>query len=125
VKLTVTQELKTLDGTPLGKTQEVAVVNEKNQFIKNERGDVAVITIPAEGASTLRDICIAALMTDNPENRVNGQEKYRRYELATKIKKNDTVEVTTDEIVLIKNLIAEIYPPLVLGQAFDMLEGKC
>jgi len=46
----------------------------------------------------------------------------RRYLLATKIQKANELDLKSEEIVLLKKVIGEMYGVLVVGQSFEMLE---
>ena len=73
---------------------------------------------------TLRDVCINAVL--QPAKDDVEKQKYAAYELFVKIRdcKTNELELSTNEIVQIKKKIGLIYMPLILGQAFDLLEGK-
>jgi len=70
----------------------------------------------------LKDVCISALLA--PDQKETDKEKYSDYELFQKIRDVKEVDLKTNEIVRIKKKIGLIYPALVLGQAWDLLEGK-
>jgi hypothetical protein len=74
----------------------------------------------------------ALLASYEDEKALSGEEKLKRYMLAQKIEidarnsKPDT-ELTADEIALLKRLVAKAYGPLIVGQAWKMIdpaEGK-
>jgi hypothetical protein len=59
-----------------------------------------------------------------PDQEAAGEEKQRRYELAQKLFSGE-VEMTIEEVALLKRLIAKAYPsPLVAGQAWHLLESS-
>jgi hypothetical protein len=51
-----------------------------------------------------------------------GDEKVRRYRLARKLFNASKVELTPEDVVLLKSLIGQIYGPLVVGQVWDLLD---
>jgi len=54
---------------------------------------------------------------------ITGEEKLKRFLLATKIYAGDgSVEIGTKDIELIKDLIAKSYLPLICGQAWQILD---
>lgn len=73
---------------------------------------------------TLKDVCVNALLAQQDGEVVDAKEKFARYELALKVNKGGDVEVTAEEITKIKDLTGKIYPTLVVGQVFYLLEGK-
>ena len=73
---------------------------------------------------TLKEVCITAVLQPGKDD--TEKQKYAAYELFVKIRdcKTNELELSTEEIVQIKKKIGLIYVPLILGQAFDLLEGK-
>ena len=74
---------------------------------------------------TLKSMVVKASIIGNP-NEVDGEAKYKVYKVGQKfVEAEEEVELSAEEIVLIKKLIANVYPsPMVIGIAYDMLEGK-
>jgi len=72
---------------------------------------------------TLRDVIYGALLV--PDEKDQQKEKWEKYEIFKKIRdvKGGEVELSAEEITVIKKGLARIHPPLVMGQAFEMLEG--
>lgn len=72
----------------------------------------------------LKTIAVTALLATIPgEGEVTGEDKAKRYALALKIQGSEgDVKLTSEEIVLLKKLIAKVYNPLVMGEAWQMLE---
>ena len=83
----------------------------------------------------LKHICISVLM--NPEVEmgpdgkpraveIDGNKKFDRFHLASKIyNANGIIELDSkEEITPLKDLIGSRYGPLIVGQAWDALEGK-
>ena len=73
----------------------------------------------------LKQFCIEPLLATFPdEQNLAGEEKLRRFLLASKIHWADgEAELMAEEISLVKKLIGKGYGPLVVGQAWKMLEG--
>lgn len=70
-------------------------------------------------------ICIEALLaTYADEAQLTGEEKIKRWELAVKIKGQDFIELAAEEIALIKQLVGKAYNPMVVGQTWEVLEGR-
>ncbi len=100
MKINLLQELKTLEG-------EVLKIAREGK---------------AEEPMTLKNPCINALMgAYEDERNLSGEEKVKRYELATKIQAFSEVEFTPEEAVLVRKLVAKAYSPLVVGQVWKML----
>lgn len=80
---------------------------------------------------TVRDVTLASIATNallanyEDEKNLSGDDKVKRFKLAQQINDADgEVEVTAEQISLLKMLIAKGYSPLVVGQAYDILEGE-
>ena len=90
-----------------------------NQPIKNIQGEEVKDL-------TLKTVSVEALLaTFSDEQSLSGEEKAKRYVLATRIYANsEELDLTVEEIAKIKQLIGKGYGPLIVGQAWDMLEGN-
>lgn len=73
--------------------------------------------------ATLKDIAFDALLSIMEGDRSSGEEKFRRYELAMKIKNEKDVDLPIEDVALIKKLIGSMYSPLVVGQAWKVLDA--
>lgn len=72
----------------------------------------------------VKDVAIIALTSQyNDEPNLNGDEKFRRFELAMKVNKGGAQDYAPEEIVLMKKLIGKAYSPLVVGRAFEVLNA--
>ncbi|MFP3246913.1 MAG: hypothetical protein RXR20_20535 [Paraburkholderia sp.] len=85
-------------------------------------GDIAIVD---NGQPvTLKMVAINALLSNDEADRgQSGEEKYKRFKLADRIHASDTVEVSVEELALIKRLIGLIYPPVIVGSAYAALES--
>lgn len=84
-----------------------------------------IIPIAGSHPMTLRDVIFNSILV--PVQDEDEKKKYEKYEIYKKIqgiKKENVIDLTAEEIVTIKKSIGRVQPPLVMGQAFDMLEGK-
>lgn len=78
----------------------------------------------ATGALTLGSVAQDALLgTYADEGALPGTEKFARYQLAQKLHGQDAVDLSAEEIALIKKLIGKAWSALVVGRAFDALEA--
>jgi len=75
---------------------------------------------------TLKDCTMNVLLSlFDDESKIPGEERAKRYVLATRIYANpEDIDLTVEEISQIKTLIGKGYSPLVVGQAWNLLEGK-
>lgn len=73
---------------------------------------------------TLKEACVQAL-TSMVDERASGEEKVRRAVLAEQIyKSNGQVDFPVEDVALIKKLIGISGSPLVVKQAWDVLDPK-
>jgi hypothetical protein len=71
--------------------------------------------------ATVRMALVNAILS--PVQQETGMEKVKKYELAKKIHDQDEVELSMDDIELIKDRVGEIYAPVVVGQLYSLLSG--
>lgn len=72
---------------------------------------------------TLRKACVDALMaTTQADASVSGTERLRRYVLARKMTDQDEVELTSDEVSLIVELLPRRWGTVVYGPAVEVLD---
>lgn len=92
-----------------------AVINDlEGNPCKDAKGDNA----------TLGSITVEALMATFPdEQNLLGADKVKRFRLAEQAFKGGTQEVEVDDVALLKTLIGKAYGPLVVGRAYDLIEG--
>jgi hypothetical protein len=70
---------------------------------------------------TLRDVSVAAVLTPVQED--DSKKKMNKYLIFKKIADaHETVELTAEEITIIKEASGKIHPPLIYGQLCEMLE---
>lgn len=83
--------------------------------------------VVADAVLTLRKICVDALLAQHPSEQPpraepDGTEKLRRFLLAKRISETANVEMTVEEVSLVKKLVGMAFNPLVSGQAWLMLD---
>jgi len=91
------------------------LVNIAGESLKESVNDVAVDVI-------LRTVVVNALLS--PVEKDTGMKKMEKEELARKIYQNDSVDLTIEQVKLIKDRIGEMYAPIVVGQCWRLLEGR-
>jgi hypothetical protein len=74
---------------------------------------------------TLKRICVNALLAAQQDEKLDGLESVRRFNLARKINgaKDGQLKLSAEDISKVKSLIGKSYAPLVTGQAWELLEG--
>jgi hypothetical protein len=93
-----------------------------NNPIKNLAGE----EIKDDGKPFLMSAAITnALLSAFPDEKdISGDEKVKRFLLATRLHGQDSIDLSADEVVLCKRLVAKAYNPLVVGQAWAVLEPR-
>jgi len=71
---------------------------------------------------TLRMVVVNALLS--PMEKDTGMQKMEKEELARKVYQNDSVDLTIEQVKLIKDRIGEMYAPIVVGQVWRLLENR-
>lgn len=72
---------------------------------------------------TLGGVAVSALlMLRQDESNISGEEKFKRYKVAERLTAGGIIEVSVEELALLKKLIGSLYQPIVVGAAFDLLE---
>ena len=94
-------------------TQKLTNIVTKKVFVNDDKTDL-----------TLMNVACNALFANIEEEKIDGQEKLKRYELASKIIKNPKFDLMAEEIVKIKELTAKVYGTMVVGIVYKILEGK-
>lgn len=102
-------------------------INLKETFKTLDGTEVPEVPNNPDGKKMdLKGVCAAALLnTTDQDKNVSGAEKAKRYLLAQEIHNaKDVLEIESENITLLKKLIGNMYTPLIVGQAYEMLEGK-
>jgi hypothetical protein len=77
---------------------------------------------------TLREVITNSILSPQPQNQrepISGAEKARRYNIAIMVHKaKKQVELDLEDVTLIKDEIGRIYPPMIVGQSFEILDPK-
>lgn len=76
----------------------------------------------SDKAATLGGVLVAALCADEPN--LSGAKKFERGKLAKRLYTDGEVSVTAEEVVVLKECVGRIYPPLVVLRVFEALEGE-
>lgn len=97
MKIKINQTLVGVDGIPL----------------KSEKG------IPV----TFKDVAISSIL--NHVQNEDVQKKYKKYTLYKKLNVNkEEVDLLTEELMIVKQAIGAVQPPLIMGQCWDIIEKE-
>ena len=93
--------------------------------VNNQLNDVEGKPLQGDKSKTLtmRDVCINSLLT--PVQGDDEKIKWEKYEIFKKLRDaTDEVELKLEELSLLKKAVGKLQPPLLMGQIWEMLEGK-
>lgn len=110
MKVRLDHILADLEGEELIERRKTAELDENKQPIVKK----VVLTLGKIGAN--------ALMTPVKED--TGDEKAAKGELAMRIYNAGETDLSVDDLHKLKDLIGRFYGPLVVTQAWELLEGK-
>ena len=94
-------------------TQKVNNVLTGKVFINEDKSEL-----------TLSNVACNALFANPEEEKIDGVEKLKRYELAIRIIKSPKNDLSIEEVAKIKELVAKIYGTIIVGVVYGMIEGK-
>jgi hypothetical protein len=91
--------------------------------LTNFKGDS--LKAPGGQEFTLKDAAIEALLATfgEADARTTGTEKFKRYNLAQKVHAGGEVDLTPEEVSLIKERVGTGYNAAVVGAAYLLLNG--
>lgn len=70
--------------------------------------------------ATVKTAIVNAILV--PTKDETGMDKVKKYELAKKVFNSDKVDLDEQDIAFIKEAIGKNYPPLVVGQVYELLK---
>ena len=74
-------------------------------------------------ATTLQTVAINALMaTYTDEQNLSGEDKLKRWKMSQRIFGGEE-DFSIEDVALLKKLIGKAYSTIIVGQAYEMLEG--
>jgi len=97
---------------------------ETGKPIPDEDRDPVTGALISSKIFTLRTAAIRSILAAFPgEGEVKGEEKLRRYDLASRIKAEDEIDLASEDISFLKERIAKMWPgSLIPGQAWKLLD---
>lgn len=93
--------------------------------VNNQLKDPQGKDLPGDKGKTLtmRDVCINSLLT--PVQTDDEKIKWEKYEIFKKLRDaKDEVELKLEELNVVKKAVGKIQSQLLMGQVWEMLEGK-
>ena len=72
---------------------------------------------------TLARASVMALTGRYQDEQLAGTESFKRYQLAKKVHKGGVVELTAEDISLVKMVMGKAFGPAVIGPCYELLES--
>lgn len=117
------QDFKDLAGKILYGEKECCILKPNGELAKANGKFVTRTVETPEDKLELKQVCIESLLTDSPEE--NPDLKDAKYTLFKKFHEaNGEIDITAEDLVLVKAQIRKVYSTFIMGQAHEMLEGK-
>lgn len=91
-----------------------AIKGSDKKPIKNEDGTLFTY---AQAIST-------SLLAQPKDDNSTPDDKYKRYKIAMKCMDADSVDLTMDEIKIVKDLVGKVYTTYTIGKVYDFLETE-
>lgn len=120
------QALTNFEGEELKEVDAKKAEELRKQLLKKEitQDDYNIKVSESLKVITLGFICVNSLLSEVKDERSTGEDKVKRYELAKAIHMGDELDVPAEGIVMLKERIGKSYLPMIVGQVFNLLEGK-
>lgn len=87
-------------------------------------GAPVIISGDTANAATYGQLVVEALSTSFADERLSGEEKYKRGELISKILKGGDIELIVEDLATIKMCVGKWGSVQLTYQIFNLIEGK-
>lgn len=94
--------------------------------------DVCIINYPSndllmDGGKPveIKNLCILAMMQGNPQEQIPVELKVKKYKLGMLLCNmvDNQIELSAEEIAMIKQGVGSLWGPMIVGQIYDFLEN--
>ncbi len=115
-------------------TSAASALDLSQKFRDGDGGQVPNTLAVSKGSScgetkdvkclTLGDAVFHALVSSytDEQSSISGEEKFKRGKLALAVQGKKNVNLTSEDTVMVKRLIGKLYSPLIVAQAYAMLD---
>lgn len=116
-KIDFSFKLKTLDGSDIPEKPDETIDGPDGRKVKKEYPPLTLKTV------SVNALLMQEVDGDGRPVETSGEEKVKRFQFATRIYEAiGSIELQSEEITLLKRLIARAYLPLTVGQAWEILD---
>ena len=75
--------------------------------------------------TTVRKVLEVALLSASPETYKTGEDKYKVYKILKRIGgETEEADLSAADVTLLKDVVAAVYGPAVVGTVFDLLDPE-
>jgi hypothetical protein len=78
---------------------------------------------PSGTELTAQMLVANALLTDFPDEKVSGEEKFKRFKLALAVTNKAEVDLKPEQLASIKTVVGKAYTPLIVGRLFEIIDA--
>lgn len=82
----------------------------------------AIPDADTKAPATVQKMLVLALLNANPQKYTTPDQKYKIWKLAQYINSHEEIEFAAEEVVLLKQVVSDMYPVVVVGPIIDFLE---
>ena len=97
---------------------------DMTQQLINFKGETIPTSDKDATPLTLGDVAITALMSVHQGEQPDGKKSFWRYQIASKVSDSKDCKLEAEEVTEIKERIGKHYTPVVVGPAYELIEGK-
>lgn len=94
-----------------------------NKVLTTFNGEEMKLNEGGKEAATAKAVIVDALLAERPQQ--SGTDKMKSYELAERIHltpDGELIELSVEDLTLIKDVVGLIYRPLIVGQVYRIIE---
>jgi hypothetical protein len=125
MKIKLTKDFLNLEGKVMNDEKECCILKPDGSLAQANGAYITQIVPTPDNKLELKKVCINSLLQDSKEDAANPDEKYEKYKLFQKFHTaNGEIELEAKEVEMVKKYIGKLYSTYIMGQAYDMLEGK-
>lgn len=119
MNIDMTQVLTALNGEKLEELERY----DNPEFVSTEETPKEAPQHTRKRPLTLRNVCLGALTNQiDSDRKCSGIEKNKQFLLSLRIQQEDTVDLTAEQITLLKDRIGKMCSVLVVGRSYEILD---
>ena len=121
MKIKISDQLKNIKGESLNGSSIDVENFVKSLPVDLQKGIIPFFNAQKGEPTTLKNVCINAILS--PIQDEHQEAKFKKWEIYKKFRDaKDEIVLTVEEIKIVKDAIGKFFPPLIMGQCFELLE---